>query len=327
MRRLRSEDGAATVVIAVMLVALIGMVAFALDAAALYQEKSELQNGADAAALAIAEDCGLEAAPCTTPAGHATAGVYADANANDAAAGVASVSLQTGLQQVTVRTSTVDGTSGATILAPFFAQVLGYEGTTVEAEATAAWGHPRSLGTLPLIFSDCEWEKYGEPAGPLQPGPEYTGPPTILYFHGDAEPCHSSPSGQDMPGGFGWLAATGACEAEPTVGEWVGIDPGASPTTSCDSSHLFALLDTVILLPFFDDIAGTGNGATYHVAGFGAFHLTGFNFGGQFKGPSTSTAPCKGEDRCIAGYFTTATVGTGEFGGEDRGVILVKLIG
>ena len=44
-------------VVAIVVVLLFGFTALAFDIAALVQEKRELQNGADAAALAVAKDC------------------------------------------------------------------------------------------------------------------------------------------------------------------------------------------------------------------------------------------------------------------------------
>ena len=51
------ERGASAVLVAILLVPLLGFAAIALDVGALYVERGQLQNGADAAALAIAQDC------------------------------------------------------------------------------------------------------------------------------------------------------------------------------------------------------------------------------------------------------------------------------
>jgi hypothetical protein len=313
--------------VAISLVVLIGMVAFAVDVGALYAERRELQSAADARVLAIAEDCARGTDPCDYPTALATAQSYADDNAKDTRHGIDELVLDVGAGTVSAKTSTVDGGSGATILAPLFAGVLGYGGSTVRADAAAAWGYPRSLyGALPLIFSDCEWEKFGPPP-PLQEGPPYSGSATVIYFHGSEEACHASPSGQDLPGGFGWLETFGLCQTNIEYGDWVTIDPGASPSNDCSPAFMADIVGTVVHLPFFDNIVGTGNNATYHVAGFGALYVTGFNFGGQFKQPSAGSAPCSGSDRCIAGYFTKSTATDGEIGGENRGIVIVKLTG
>ena len=52
-----SDTGATIVFVAVILVALLAMSAFAIDFGRMWEERRQLQNGADAAAVAIAEDC------------------------------------------------------------------------------------------------------------------------------------------------------------------------------------------------------------------------------------------------------------------------------
>ncbi len=101
-RRLSDERGATAVIVAISLTALIGMAAFAIDVGALYGERRELQSGADAGALAVAEDCAL-GKPCTTGTANTTAGTYASSNANDGAAGIESVDLNTAAKEVTVQ--------------------------------------------------------------------------------------------------------------------------------------------------------------------------------------------------------------------------------
>ena len=83
--RIRRDDAGATIVIvALMMVVLLGMGALVIDVGQLYAERRELQNGADAAALAVAQDCaGGDCRDETT-----TAGTYADDNAHDGKAAV-----------------------------------------------------------------------------------------------------------------------------------------------------------------------------------------------------------------------------------------------
>lgn len=324
------EDGVSAVFVAITMVVLIGLTAFTIDAGALYQERRELQTGADASALAIAEACGL-GEPCSTPAAETIANAYTDDNATDGFGAIDEVDLDTAAQTVSVITSTeLDG--GGTVFAPFFAQVLGVGGTTVRAGASAAWGSPGSLATLPLIISDCEWVKI---AGTEQEGPPFSGDPVVFLFHdgNTTEDCNAQ-AGQDwdgddrLAGGFGWLATSGDCEAHTTVGYWVDEDPGASPSNGCSASELEALvLNQVVLVPFFNDVRGLGANGEYLVAGFVAFYVTGYNFGGQYKEPSAKDAPCSGDERCLAGYVTTESAYDGTLGGPDRGIVLIKLTG
>ncbi|MGH9181494.1 MAG: pilus assembly protein TadG-related protein, partial [Acidimicrobiales bacterium] len=172
LRRCRSprgERGATAVVIALLTVPLFGVGARVVDVGALYQEKRELQNGADAAALAVARDCGNGACGALT----GTADSFSDANANDGASNIDSVCgfgpglfgctpapvLPTGsLGYVKVTNSTHDISSGINQITYGLAKVLTNEtGKTVRASAVAAWGAPGD-GRLapPLIASVCE---------------------------------------------------------------------------------------------------------------------------------------------------------------------------
>jgi Flp pilus assembly protein TadG len=56
-RRLRGERGAAAVLFALVLVPMLGFTAIAVDIGSVYAERSRLQTAADAAALAVAQDC------------------------------------------------------------------------------------------------------------------------------------------------------------------------------------------------------------------------------------------------------------------------------
>ncbi|NQV05334.1 Tad domain-containing protein, partial [bacterium] len=302
MRWLRDDRGSTLVFAALVMVAVLGAAGLAIDVASVYQERRELANGADAAVLAIAEDCALGTGPCDSLSAGATARQYASANATDHLAAVDLVSLDAAGRTVTVHTSTLNS-DGSTTAPQFFSRVVGWSGTNVRAGAAAVWGHPSALrSTLPLIISECEF-----PFGVALPTSERT-----IYFHdgNSADPCNAQ-AGQDtdgagvLAGGFGWLTANHPCAVDLAEGAWVSDDPGASPTSSCSPEDLFALLAHPVPLPFFDDLNGVGSNGRYHIAGFGLFQVTGFNFGGQFKGPSASSAPCSGDQRCVSGYFTS----------------------
>lgn len=323
MRWLTDDRGAAGVMVAITVVVMLGMAGVAIDVGALYQERRELQAGADAAALAIAEDCGLGTASCDTATATVTARYYANANAGDGVARVDAVVLDLATKTVTVEVSTLDP-EGATVVDPYFAEVVGFDGATVHASATARWGFPRAVrGLLPLIISDCEF-----PHGHTLPTLE-----RILYFHdgNNAEPCNAQ-AGHDtdgdgfLAGGFGWLDAAMGCESYVEEGDWVRDDTGASPTTGCSPDYIRSLVGEEVPLPFFDDLFGSGTNGQYHVAGFGLFQITGYNFGGQFKHP-TNAPPCSGDERCISGRFTDGAIYDGEFGGQDRGFVIVRLVG
>ncbi|MFH5878250.1 pilus assembly protein TadG-related protein [Arthrobacter sp. NA-172] len=82
------EHGAVAVLIALLMVVLLVFAALAIDVGSMYAEKAQLQNGADAAVLAIAQDCaknGLVTCQANAPA---KAQSLAAANVNNGQAGV-----------------------------------------------------------------------------------------------------------------------------------------------------------------------------------------------------------------------------------------------
>jgi hypothetical protein len=91
-----------------------------------------------------------------------------------------------------------------------------------------------------------------------------------------------------------------------------------------------ALVGTVVLVPYFDELTGTGSGAQYHIAGFGAFYITGYNFAGSYKVDSLidGVPVCTGEDRCLEGFLIEDYVATGvPGGGTDFGVQVIGFSG
>jgi hypothetical protein len=82
-----------------------------------------------------------------------------------------------------------------------------------------------------------------------------------------------------------------------------------------------------VLLPLFDDSGLTGSNAWYHVYGYAAFTITGYSLGGQYK---SSSPPCGGNDRCLAGYFTRFVDLSERFtytnDGPDLGASILRLI-
>jgi hypothetical protein len=319
MRRLNRDTGAVGVFVAITIAVLLGLVGLTIDVGAMYWERRELQNGADAGALAIAEECALGSPLCNETAAAPSVKSLADGNSSDGAAAIDILKINSGAHTVTVRTSTLND-DGTVKFDPFFAEVIGFDGSTIRAEAVAQWGNPSSLFGLPLIISMCEF-----PGTSQLPSPE-----DILYFHdgNNAEECNAQ-AGQDadgdgfLAGGFGWLTGDGDCELFLQTGSWYDADPGSSPSNGCDPAPLLDLVGQDIPLPIFDDLFGVGTDGNYHIAGFAMFHITGFNFGGLFK----ANPPCSGDERCMSGYFTTGVVYDGEVGGPDTGIRIVKLIG
>lgn len=293
MLRLNDDRGAAAVIIAILMVPLLGFAALSIDIAATYAEKQQLQTGADAAALAIAQDCARD--ECGNPKVTATNFALANSHSGNAVADLPIVP-SAGTGRVTVENSAVRE--------HWFAPVLGVDSTQVTTRATAGWGAPiGGTAALPLILTLCEFNRYafeGIPTGIEQT--IITTPAGNCLERGDENrPPHW------VPGGFGWLKPTEhkSCYTKTRIDSLAYSSPGNN-MNQCDIS---AIRDRTILLPLFDSSdptssGGTGNNAWYRVHGYAAFHVTGYHFSGQ-SWDGGRDAPCGGNERCVRGYFTT----------------------
>jgi len=287
MRRVADERGAVAVVVALVMVPLIAFAAISIDVAGMYWEEQQLQTGADAGALAIAQDCARGS--CGTPAQTA----QTSAAANDRTAGVTA----TVLAPTPTPSSGRVGVRTASVRKYLFAPVLGFQQGTVAAQATVAWGAP-SGGTavLPLAFSLCEFR--AQTGGGL---PTTTTERTIYFTKSSTTSC-TGPSGNVVPGGFGWLSVNaGGCRTTSAIGQTLYSSTGNAVPNGCTTASFAALQGRTILLPVFDSAGDTGASAWYHLQGYAAFQLTGYDFVGQY---SWNAKGCKGSNHCIKGYFT-----------------------
>ena len=361
-RSLRSDDEGAVALLAAVLFGfgvILAMAALTVDVGRLYAERRQLQNGADAAALAVAQDAARNCASGSCAPG-ARAQSYANANSKDGASAVVEVcgvgwaavsgcSAQstpaitqcpavTGGSSVWVRVRTATRTSGgSTLLPPVFARALagnnGYTGTRVFACAEAGLAAPAGLTTLPLALSLCEWNRDTAGGTRYAPPPPYAAYPLsyehAIPFHADpaASPCRSAPFGGTLPGGFGWLGTGGGCQATISDRTWVRAGFGSSPPGGCTTA-LSNALGSVVFLPVYDQTTGNGSGQ-FHVSGFAAFFLTGYRFPGRQAGSIASgNRYCSPLQSCVYGWFTQALAPPGgAAGGTPRGSSVVKLIG
>lgn len=353
IRSRRSDDrgGLAVFVVIVVALVLVPIAAIAIDVGAIWAERRQQQNGADAAALAVAQTC-VDGTCDSGTTSTSTAGSLADLNANDKKTQVDLVcGTESGLAPCPAPTGELWDCPPATgsqpyvqvytsvltsddkhVLPPWFGRaVLGnsYGGAAVRSCARAAVGPASSLiSTLPITISLCEWNNYTSNGTDFAPPPPYGSPPNypssyrrVIYFHNtsNASPCPAGPSGADLPGGFGWLQTSTGCNTPSSTGGWFDDSTGRPPPNSCTWRLMQLMQGQVVNIPVFDDTNDlTGSNGQYHIAGFAAFFLTGYYIEGQYKTLDLVTGqyPCRGNDSCIAGWFTTdlvpnATPGTG----------------
>jgi Flp pilus assembly protein TadG len=300
MRRVNGEDGTVAIMVASLLVVFLGIGALVVDAGNLFWERRQLQNAADAAALAAAQDLVDGEAEAVA---YETARAFANENNSRGAFVAAGPGFVVEPTNVTVTAET--GTFAAEgTLDSFLAGVLGVEEYATQASATASWGYIGSGNTIPLTFSVCEWD--------FMTGGSVTGLPTgekVVYFHSSQtaknENTCGGPANQDHPGGFGWLSPEdGQCEAYIENGI-VDTDVGNNVPKECSAAYLQSLVGQTVLMPIFSKVELQGSNAFFTIDGFAALVLTGFRLSGnpEFNMPA-GNAPCSGNDRCISGFFT-----------------------
>lgn len=361
MRRLKNDDGISLVLVGILLIVLFAFAGFAVDVGAMYQERRELRNGADAASLAIAQACALDPSDpeCSDDTGAGSpADNYADLNAHDGQSGVEDVTINPSPPApytLTVKVDTsAESAAGDPGFATLFMRVFGIDTVSVGATATAAAGPLGSAETPPVIFEACEWaQAWGDPSSPPDPS-DLESDLVTLFLHQsplpkDLPPCptYLDPAGKDAPGAFGFLDSTGECAAliiNGTVLTSVGNKP---PQPDCKPADIYRVLyggdpdldgfGMTIPLPIFSTIQeeGTGSKVLYNVAGIAAFQTLKYNLGGQFvypadftKCPDNPDTPSLDKNHtCIIGKFTRAVLTSlGEWGDVDFGAILVRLI-
>lgn len=342
----RDERGAVGVLVAILMGGgvLVGMGALVIDVGTLYQNRAELQNGADAGALAVARTC--VATNCTP----SVATFYADANAKSGVAGVDLVCGSSGLGNCPVSTGKITdcpaappaGTdyvdvhtesmtaSGSSLVPPIFAQTLlgnkNYKGSTVFACARAEWGAPSTATATAITIANCEWSAATNDGSSFASSPPSASDDVVLSLSGTA-------SGSDGCSTFNWTTDGGSSCSSTFSGGFdayssAGVPPGcASVLTTSQTTK------TVILVPIFVQSSGCGQGkdGSYTAQGFAAFVVTGYNLtdssGPAFTAKDWLTNRDDPTDS-ISGYFTKAFIpASGTIGGTDMGASIIQLTG
>ena len=357
------ERGAVVILVAMLLGGgvLLGMGALVVDVGLLYQERAELQNGADAAAIGVAKSCALGACNPAVAVG------YADANASRLTGGTAGISLvcgsmgmvscpassgtrtdcpppPVGVNYVNVYTSTRTA-SGSTLLPPVFAATLpgnsSYKGTTVRACAQAEWGAPSAATTVAVTTPACEWDQATQQGTSFAPAPPYPPSPLPLASFdqvlrlgaGSGSGCAGEPGGADGPGTFAWAAhPRGNCTLPISGASF----PGRTRTFvsfSCQQVLRNAQQNqTPIVVPVY--VSVNTPSPTYILKGFADFVVTGYHMPGfdgvSFDAPDwlNPQNSCTGSDYCLNGYFVRGVIPfTGSLGGTNLGVSVINLTG
>jgi Flp pilus assembly protein TadG len=300
MRRMmrRDERGGVAVWVAMSIIPLLVVIALVADVGMLYWEKGQLQNGADSAALAVAQNCGADPAGCSAEA-NGVAANFAGSNANDAQANAAISEFSVTGSSGSVRVTTTTLESGATAMAHPFTSLFAPAATTVTATAKAVWGVPISGQTIPLAIAECELAE-------RLAGMDFSNPTRILIRNDTNATC---PSGG--AGGFGWLADDNCSVQVADDAVVLGTVGNNDVGTGCPADFAVGLLGTTVLVPLYDYSVGTGasptNPVRYTISRFAAFYITGAKPRGGasavYLGGTPLSPVFPGPARGIQGYF------------------------
>ena len=303
------ERGAVSILVAILLVVLLGFGAIAVDVSMLYAERTQLRNGADAAALAIAQKCAKNAADPDCSTSSALARRFANGNANDGLSNIKSTVLDKAARTVTVTAGAQEKGRTPNEVSLFFARVIGMNSTEVNAPSTVVWGSPEKGTTpFPITVSVCQVRNS-------------TNIMQLLQLHGKNAnvDCNYGPSGAFVEGGFGGLKQdTGQCGAFIDIAKsTAGGDTGNNGPPNCEATlngwaaDMTANKDVFVLLPIFNSVTGTGTNAIYGLTTFAAFKVAGWKVGSsglpytfRNRTPDVPAAlECKEPCRGIIGTF------------------------
>lgn len=329
MRRmsLREERGGVAVWVAMSIIPLLVVMALVYDVGLLYWEKGQLQNGADAAALSVAQECAASPSTCSGSAA-SLAGSMSGVNANDALADGAIQNLQVNASSGTVTVLASTRNSQGTAVRHPFLSLLGPSSTTVDASATAIWGTPIAGSTFPLAIAECEFADL-----PAQPADTENPVVTELLINNGntSEPCANG-----YPGGFGWLDAVD-CIAEVSAGGLAPGTPGIQPTeskTGCTEEDFQDILCETRLIPLYSTTTANGSNGVYTISKFAAFVITAVKTGGAQSAiycdeyPNLPPFTAGGNAKGIQGFFVEYVALGDDFdlgNGSDAGLMIVRL--
>jgi Putative Flp pilus-assembly TadE/G-like len=335
VRLRRDERGAVGALVAIFLGAgvLTGLGALVIDVGQIYQERAELQNGADAAALGVAKSCAL--GTCTP----GVASQLADGNASNLTGGTQGVPLVcgsgalgscpggagsitdcpppgTGANFVDVYTATQTA-SGSSLLPPAFATTLlgGSAGTTVRACAQAEWGAPTAATTSAITISACEWNQATDQGTEYATAPPAAGVDQVLTLN--TGNCAS----------FGWADDIKNTCAVPISGPSFPGSPGNSTEPACLAVLQNAWQNQIpILVPVYSAFDGATD--TYALQGFADFVVTGYNLASVQEPDRLDPANTCTVTNCLTGYFVQGVIPTtGSLSGTYLGVSVIDLTG
>ncbi len=283
--RRRQEDGAVAVMVALMTTMLIGIMAFVTDFGMAYANKAAVQNGADAAALAVARQVTSTASPTINCTGLALASA-ADPSlralaeqyfANNSPRGGTLAPGTAGLSFSCTSVGFTVAVTGTQDSPAFFGQIYGASKIPITQSAKAVVGPAKEVTGL-RPFAVCQMDASLMSATGLN----YT----ISFDNADAG-CGYAPGNWgilDFDGGSNptgdtadWILNGYSGSVSTASPSYIDGDPGAPGPGALDS-EMDAILGIDITLPVFDDVTGSGNNTKFRITGFVTATMCGWKF-------------------------------------------------
>ena len=304
---MRTERGQTLVLVALLLVAMLAMVALAIDGGNAYSERRQMQTAADAGALAAAR------ARCLGDAAWVSAGeTQCEANSSQAAIACAVDGPGT--------YGSVWATASETI-STWFAGIVGVPSISVGARAEASCEPISGTGTLvPLTI----------PVGSYGPDLPYAIWNKDYGTSGSFGWLQFDPLDEGCPQTNG-LPQVKACIENPSCAPVVRAGEAIQTTEPGVMNTLLSELwdhwqCEVVVVPLYSSRTGTGNNTRYTISQFGAFQVTGMCDGKNHSYSCGGAPPeCSGGDKIISGTFVKYLDADSIGGGSDSGVYVVYL--
>ena len=269
--RTRNDNGQATILTVVFLTVLLGMAALVLDIGTWYRADRATQSSADAAALA-----GAQALPYDPASANTLALQYANKNGG----GLSGTDITVSKSLVPNDTISVHVRGNAKGI---FTKLFGVKSVSIGSTAKARASLMQSA-------------QYVAPIGVNVKHPKLKGGPSSCPCFGSGN-LTTLPLGKTgAPGSFDLLNIDGSKGGTggQTLADWIVhgysgylpigsylSDTGAKWNDSLVQNALETRMNSDLLFPVYDTLAGSGANATYHVVGWVGFHVTGHSASGN----------------------------------------------
>jgi Flp pilus assembly protein TadG len=300
----RNEEGASAIFVAMTMTIVLIVAALVIDVGAATARNSQLQDAADAAALALAQQCYESPAttvlngcdPVVRSSSASTAAEIAVATLNDGAAELVGAPVFDG-NTVTVQLLSVQPA--------LFSWAAGEGDTTVGASAVAQW-NPAAVA-LPLAVNACSLPEPGTETVFIGTG-AYDGVDTLLSSITSLLTGTSLPEyvdnildcGTNVLAG-GWLAdADDECTFDPNVKTYVVSTLNKLVPVSACVPVIQTLIGKRVIVPVYDNATSTVVGSLLGdvtIVGYAEIVVTGYDFDGLAEiGPDDLVFPPGGPD-------------------------------